>query len=213
MPGKVFALFFALIIRIPIQIRLNALHPLFTPLTDVMIEGGVVSTSGTPIEMITGANPIMLFAWAKDFFKLPNPCGFGQQFPFPVTNHWLHLSIRPHQSVSFFFLQIHSRTTLRAVVAFPVFFLLASITQEKLLCICINAHPPPMHHRCDISSWSVINISHHVIHPARTALQAVVILSSSFARQTISYFCVFQKSFSFNVFSHCQPAFLGPILG
>ena len=87
MPGKVFALFFALIIRIPIQIRLNALHPLFTPLTDVMTEGGVVSTSGTPVKVTPGTNPIMLFTWAKDFFKLPNPCGFDQQLHFSFTNH------------------------------------------------------------------------------------------------------------------------------
>lgn len=87
MPGKVFALFFALIIRIPIQIRLNALHPLFTPLADVMIEGGVVSTSGTPVKVTPGTNPIMLFAWANDFFKFPNPCGFDQQLHFSFTNH------------------------------------------------------------------------------------------------------------------------------
>ena len=85
-----FSKFFSPAIRTPPKIRLNTLHPLFTPLTDVMIEGCGISTSGSTIEVITGANPIMLFTRAKDFFKFSNPCGLGQQFPFPVIEHWLH---------------------------------------------------------------------------------------------------------------------------
>ena len=125
--GKGLALFFALSIRIPIQVRLNTLHPLFTPLTDVMIEGGVISTSGSTIEVTTGANPIMLFTWAKDFFKLPNPCGFGQQFPFPVTNHWLHL---PLQALSF------------TLLFFRRFWQRHPVSDDAILCI-LQAHDSP----------------------------------------------------------------------
>lgn len=69
---------------------MNTLHPLFTPLTNVMVDGCFISHTGSAAEMIAVVDPIMLFTGAKDFFKFLDPCGMGQQFKFPFAEHQLH---------------------------------------------------------------------------------------------------------------------------
>lgn len=73
--------------------------------------------------------------------------------------------------------------------------------------------------RCVVSSASTLDatdqiaIVEHIVNPTGTTPASVVVFSLRLARLTITLLNAFLKRFPVQVFSHCQPAFLGPILG